>query len=172
MSHFTHLKTRFKSLIHLEMALANLDIPLTLEKRNASEFDKKDQKYSSIPNNCSSNGFQTQGQQTEPVHLRISPSQIKTLKIDPTCDIRKVTPTSKNTPDIFFKWNGEEYELVFDRSFWDKPYSVEKFISVISEQYVAAVVCAETRKLGFKLIKTKANVDGSQTVTFQRWNKS
>jgi len=153
MSHFTHLKTRFKSLIHLEMALASLDIPFTYEEQTANNSDEKKQK-------------------NQPIHLRISPSQIKTLKIDPTSEVTKETPISFNTPDIFFKWNGEEYELILDRSFWDRPYSVEKFIRVLSDEYVAVVVCGETRKLGFTLVKAKVNVDGSHTVTFQRWNKA
>lgn len=174
MSHFTHLKTRFKSLLHLQMALGSLDIPLDYEKMKASEFGKNDQKYFSTSTsfNETHNEIQNQFSQSHPVDLKISPSRIKTLNIDPTCDITKVIPTPRDTPDIFFKWNGEEYELVFDRSFWDKPYSVEKFISVVSERYAAKIVCGETRKLGFKPIKTKVNVDGSHTVTFQRWNKS
>ena len=80
--------------------------------------------------------------------------------------------STSNSSDITFSWNGEEYELVFDASFWSQPYSVEKFINKISQQYAHSVIINESQKIGFQPIKVKQNLDGSNTITLQRWNRS
>ena len=79
---------------------------------------------------------------------------------------------SSNKSDITFTWNGEEYELIFDISFWTQPYSVEKFINKISQQYANSVILNESQKIGFQPIKVKQHLDGSNTITLQRWNRS
>jgi hypothetical protein len=87
------------------------------------------------------------------------------------CNINLVIPQSNNY-DITFNWNGEEYELILDTSFWIQPYPVENFINKLSQQYANSVIITESQKIGFQPIKSKQHVDGSNTITLQRWNIS
>jgi phosphotransferase system IIB component len=84
-------------------------------------------------------------------------------------NVNLVIPQSNNY-DISFNWNGEEYELVLDASFWIQPYPVESFINKLSQHYANDVIIVESQKIGFQPIKTKQHVDGSNTITLQRWN--
>ena len=79
--------------------------------------------------------------------------------------------SSSNNSNITFTWNGEEYELIFDASFWNQPYSVEKFINKISQQYANSVIINESQKIGFQPVKLKQHLDGSNTITLQRCNR-
>lgn len=83
--------------------------------------------------------------------------------------VNLVIPQSNNY-DIIFNWNGKEYELVLDASFWIQPYPVESFINKISQHYANDVIITESQKIGFQPIKSKQHVDGSKTITLQRWN--
>ena len=76
-----------------------------------------------------------------------------------------------NGYDITFKWNGQEYELVVDMSFWEQPYPVESFIDKIAQQYAGEVIVGESQKLGFQPVKYQQNNDGSNTVVLERWNE-
>merc|ERR1712127_1041479 len=62
-----------------------------------------------------------------------------------------------NGYDIKFCWNGQEYELVVDLSYWKQPYPIESFID-------------ESQKIGFQPIKYQQNEDGSNTLVLERWN--
>lgn len=84
-------------------------------------------------------------------------------------NINLVIPQSNNY-DITFNWNGGEYELVLDASFWIQPYPVESFINKLSQHYANDVIIKESQKIGFQPIKSKQHVDGSNTITLQRWN--
>ena len=84
-------------------------------------------------------------------------------------NIRLVIPQS-NGYDIEFSWNGQEYELVADMSFWQQSYPVESFIDIVSQQYAGEVIIGESQKIGFQPIKYKQNVDGSNTLVLERWN--
>jgi hypothetical protein len=84
-------------------------------------------------------------------------------------NINLVIPQSNNY-DITFNWNGEEYELVLDTSFWIQPYPVESFINKLSQHYASDVIIKESQKIGFQPIKSKQHLDGSSTITLQRWN--
>ena len=84
-------------------------------------------------------------------------------------NINLIIPQSNNY-DIMFNWNGEEYELVLDASFWIQPYPVESFINKLSQHYANDVIITESQKIGFQPIKSKQHVDGSNTITLQRWN--
>ena len=75
-----------------------------------------------------------------------------------------------NGYDIEFAWNGQEYELVVDMSFWEQPYPVESFIDKISQQYAGEVIIGESQKIGFQPIKYQQNEDGSNTLVLERWN--
>ena len=84
-------------------------------------------------------------------------------------NINLVIPQS-NDYDITFNWNGEEYELVLDASYWIQPYPVESFINKLSQHYANNIILTESQKIGFQPIKSKQHLDGSNTITLQRWN--
>lgn len=84
-------------------------------------------------------------------------------------NVNLVIPQS-NGYDIEFSWNGQEYELVADMSFWEQPYPVESFIDKISQQYAGEVIIGESQKIGFQPIKYNQNADGSNTLVLERWN--
>jgi hypothetical protein len=67
-------------------------------------------------------------------------------------------------------WNGQEYELVVDMSFWEQPYPIESFIDKIAQQYAGEVIIGESQKIGFQPIKYQQNADGSNTLVLERWN--
>ena len=76
-----------------------------------------------------------------------------------------------NGYNIEFVHNGQEYELVADMSFWQQKYSFESFIDKIAQQYAGNVIVGESKKIGFQPIKYQQNVDGSETLVLERWNK-
>lgn len=82
-----------------------------------------------------------------------------------------VIPQS-NGYDIKFDWNGQEYELIADMSFWEQPYPVESFIDKVAPQYAGEVIIGESQKTGFQPIKYQQNADGSNTLILERWNNS
>lgn len=77
-----------------------------------------------------------------------------------------------NGYDITFSWNGQEYELVVDMSYWKQPYPVESFIDKIGQQYAGEAIIGESQKIGFQPIKYQQNEDGSNTLVLERWNGS
>lgn len=79
-----------------------------------------------------------------------------------------VIPQS-NGYEIHFDWNGQEYELVADLSFWEQPYSAETFMDHVAQQYAGEVILRESQKRGFQAIHSKQNVDGSNTLILERW---
>ena len=83
--------------------------------------------------------------------------------------VNLVIPQS-NGYDIEFAWNGQEYELVVDMSFWEQPYPIESFIDKIAQQYAGEVIIGESQKIGFQPIKYQQNTDGSNTLILERWN--
>ena len=78
--------------------------------------------------------------------------------------------SQSNGYDITFNWNGQEYELVADISFWEQPYPVESFIDKVAQQYAGEVIIGESQKTGFQPIKYQQNADGSNTLILERWN--
>jgi hypothetical protein len=75
-----------------------------------------------------------------------------------------------NGYDIEFAWNGEEYELIVDMSFWAQSSPIENFVDKIAQQYAGEVIIGESQKTGFQPIKYQQNVDGSNTLVLERWN--
>ena len=84
-------------------------------------------------------------------------------------NVNLVIPQS-NGYDIEFTWNGEEYELVVDMSYWEQPYPIESFIDKIAQQYAGEVIIGESQKTGFQPVKYQQNADGSNTLVLERWN--
>lgn len=82
-----------------------------------------------------------------------------------------VIPQS-NGHEIEFCWNGKEYELVVDLSFWNQPYPVQSFIDKVAQNYANENVIGESQKIGFQLVNAQKNADGSQTLVLERWNSN
>jgi hypothetical protein len=78
--------------------------------------------------------------------------------------------SQSNDYNIEFCWNGQEYELVVDMSFWEQPYPIENFIDKVAQQYAGEVVIGESQKIGFQPVKYEQNSDGSNTLVLERWN--
>jgi len=74
-----------------------------------------------------------------------------------------------NGYDLEFYWNGNEYELVTDLSFWQQKWSVETFIDKITENYANETILNEGLKQGFQKTKEINNIDGSTTLVLERW---
>jgi hypothetical protein len=81
-----------------------------------------------------------------------------------------LTITQSNGYDIEFSWNGEQYELVIDLSFWQQSSPVENFIDKVAQTYAGEVILGESQKTGFQAIKYQQNNDGSNTLVLERWN--
>ena len=77
-----------------------------------------------------------------------------------------------NGYDIQFSWNGQEYDLVVDMSFWEQPCPIQDFIDRIAQQYAGEVVIGESQKIGFQPVKYQQNSDGSNTLILERWNNN
>lgn len=80
--------------------------------------------------------------------------------------------SQSNGYDIEFTWNGQEYELVVDMSYWEQPYPIESFIDKVAQQYAGEVIIGESQKTGFQPIKYQQNADGSNTLVLERWNNA
>jgi len=88
---------------------------------------------------------------------------------DDSSNMNLVIPQS-NGYDVEFAWNGHEYELVVDMSFWEQPYPIESFIDKVAQQYAGEVIIGESQKTGFQPIQYQQNADGSNTLILERWN--
>jgi hypothetical protein len=66
---------------------------------------------------------------------------------------RNLVIPQSNGYDIEFAWNGQEYELVVDMSFWEQPYPIESFIDKVAQQYAGEVIIGESQKIGFSTNK-------------------
>jgi len=74
-----------------------------------------------------------------------------------------------NGYDIGFNWNGKEYELITDLSFWQQKWSVETFMDKLSQAYASETILNESNKQGFQPVKQSTNLDGSITLVLERW---
>lgn len=80
--------------------------------------------------------------------------------------------SQSNGHDIEFCWNGKEYELIVDLSFWNQPYPVKSFIDKVAQNYANENVIGENQKIGFHVVNSEKNSDGSQTLVLERWNSN
>lgn len=80
--------------------------------------------------------------------------------------------SQSNGYDIKFDWNGQEYELIADISFWEQPYPVETFLDKVAQQYASELITDEGQKTGFQPIRYKQNSDGSNILILERWNNT
>jgi len=102
--------------------------------------------------------------------LNITHEKQKKAIYGPKSYMTNLKISQSNGYDIEFVWNGQEYELVADMSFWKQSSPVETFIDTISQQYASEVIIGESQKIGFQPIKYQENSDGSNTLVLERWN--
>ena len=100
----------------------------------------------------------------------LSQLEIKYKKQNVETDSINLVINQSNDHDITFGWNGQEYELIVDMSYWKQPYTIENFIDKIGQQYAGEVIIGESQKIGFQPIKYEQNTDGSNTLVLERWN--
>ena len=93
-------------------------------------------------------------------------------KSNPELSQRNLVIPQANGHEIEFCWNGQEYELVVDLSFWNQPYPVQTFIDKVAQNYANENVIGESQKIGFQVINAQKNSDGSQTLILERWNSN
>lgn len=82
----------------------------------------------------------------------------------------EISIEQNNGYDIGFSWNGAEYELVADLQFWEQAWSVNRFLSMVTQRYAYHTVVSETTKQGFQLAEQQKNEDGSIRLVLQRWS--
>ena len=90
----------------------------------------------------------------------------------PEISQKNLVISQSNGHEIEFCWNGKEYELVVDLSFWKQPYPVESFMDKVAQNYANENVIGESQKIGFQVINSQKNSDGSQTLVLERWNSN
>ncbi len=82
----------------------------------------------------------------------------------------QVTIQQENGYDVGFSWNGQEYEMVADLQFWQQAWSVDRFLSLVTQRYAYHTVIHATGEQGFQLAEQQQNQDGSIRLVLQRWN--
>jgi hypothetical protein len=75
-----------------------------------------------------------------------------------------------NGYDIGFSWNGTEYELISDLQFWQQAWSVDRFLSKVTQRYAYHTVINTSSQKGFEVAEQKQNEDGSIRLVLQRWS--
>jgi hypothetical protein len=75
-----------------------------------------------------------------------------------------------NGYDVGFSWNGTEYELVADLQYWKQNWTVDRFLSQVTQRYAYHTVLTETAQKGFQMTEQKQNADGSIRLVLQRWS--
>jgi len=80
--------------------------------------------------------------------------------------------SQSNGYTIEFCWNGQEYELVTDLSFWNQPYPVQSFIDKVAQNYANETIIGESQKIGFQVTNSQKSIDGSKTLVLERWNSN
>ena len=112
------------------------------------------------------------GKALNKLNITYSVHQNQRLIGEKDLNMKNITISQSNGYDIIFSWNGQEYELVVDMSFWQQPYPIESFIDKIAQQYAGEVVIGESQKIGFQPVSYQHNSDGSNTLILERWNKN
>lgn len=102
--------------------------------------------------------------------LNIAYNQEEQIIPNSTLSQISLTIPQSNGYDISFCWNGQEYDLVTDLSFWKQTQPHEVFLDQVAQQYAGEVVIGESQKIGFQPVKYEHNSDGSNTIVLERWS--
>lgn len=71
--------------------------------------------------------------------------------------------------DIGFAFNGDSYELVADKSFWQQPLSMEVFLDRINQTYAAELLNKELKGLGFVTVSYVETKQGVIDLVAEKW---
>lgn len=91
---------------------------------------------------------------------------------DLNINCEKLVIPQSNGYNIEFVWNGNEYELIVDMSFWNQSYPVENFVDQIAQKYAGEVIIGESEKMGFQPLSFSKSKNGSNTLVLERWKNS
>ena len=103
------------------------------------------------------------------INLDIKFTNFDNNKEEITFDNKNIIIPQKNGYDLEFNWNGKEYELITDLSFWQQKWSVETFMDKLFQAYASETILIESNKQGFQPVKESTNIDGSITLVLERW---
>jgi hypothetical protein len=81
-----------------------------------------------------------------------------------------VVIAQENGYDVGFSHNGQEYELVADLQFWQQNWSVDRFLSQITQRYAYHAVKESAAQQGFQVAEEHNQQDGSVRLVVQRWS--
>ena len=84
--------------------------------------------------------------------------------IENTIDGLETIVIPQDKSNIEFSWNGCEYELSTDLSFWQQRVPVDEFLNKVTQSYTYFSVFEETEILGFEKVTTDENV-----ILMERW---
>lgn len=74
--------------------------------------------------------------------------------------------------DAKFSWNGTSYNLVADPMFWRPTYSLQAFITEISQHYAGEILIRESQKIGLQPVDYLENSDGSNTLVVEQYQNT
>jgi hypothetical protein len=105
------------------------------------------------------------------LNIRYNRKQLEE-KHNPDGAQRNLIIPQSNGYDLEFAWDGKNYELVADLSFWSQPYPVETFLEKVTQTYAMERLVGESQKLGFQVINYQKNLQGITTLSLERWHES
>ena len=74
-----------------------------------------------------------------------------------------------NLIDIGFAFNGKEYELIADLSFWQQPWSMDLFLDKINQMYASELLNNELTNLGFATVSYTKTENGTIDLIVDKW---
>lgn len=85
-----------------------------------------------------------------------------------THDAELIIPQADSI-DIGFAFNGESYELIADKSFWQQTLSMEVFLDRINQVYAAELLNKELKTLGFATVSYVETEQGVIDLVAEKW---
>ena len=86
------------------------------------------------------------------------------FNVETTLDNLETIVIPQQKSNIEFSWNGHEYELSTDLSFWQQRVPVDEFLNKVTQTYTYFSVLEETEILGFEKVSADENV-----ILMERW---
>ena len=85
-------------------------------------------------------------------------------------DLDLVVHDNNNNFLFGFSWNGTEYNLATDLSYWSLPCSSDKFMQKLNQQYATNIIIETTAKKGFKPMHQNIKDSGVVQLICERWD--
>ncbi len=71
--------------------------------------------------------------------------------------------------DLGFSWYGEAYELVADLQYWQQPWSVDRFLSRVTQTYALQAILHTGSTQGFQVTAQERTTEGAVRLVLERW---